>query len=205
MSTFFEDTPEKKIFLFKNLTGCIHFPSSPHFKSLARLKAFFVNLAYRDLYRRKVWQRHEYFFFVVNPDQKFLLFRKILGCIQPYSYTHFIWTSSWLDWKTLFAKLHTDTFLSATFDNDKSSFFVDNRDRKIRLFKNLIGWIHKYYCPNSIWTSSWLDWKTLFVNVHTKTYIGAKFDIDMRNFFRGQTRSHISSVSELTRTHTNLL
>ena len=67
-------------------------------------------------------------FFVDNPDRKFLLFRNLLGRVHSYSSPHFTWPSSWPDWRTLFVKLHTDTFLSAKFENDMSEFFVVNTD-----------------------------------------------------------------------------
>ena len=92
-----------------------------------------MNLAYRDLYRRKIWQRHEHFF-CKNPDQKFLLFQNLLGWIQFYFCPHFIWTSSCLDWKTLFVHLaYRDLYRRKIwkFDNDMSTFFVENPDQKI--------------------------------------------------------------------------
>ena len=32
-------------------------------------------------------------------------------------------------------KLHTDTFMSSKFDNDKSTFFLDNTDKKSFCFR----------------------------------------------------------------------
>ena len=122
-------------------------------------------------------------FFVDLPGQKFLLFQNLLGCKLSYSGPHSIWTSPWLDWKILFVKLHTDTFLSAKFDNDMSTFFVENPDKKLLLFQNLLGCIHSYFSPRFIWTSSWLDWKTLFVKLRNETFIGAKFDNEISTFF----------------------
>ena len=124
-------------------------------------------------------------FFVDNPDQKFALFQHLLGCIHFYSSPHFIWTSTWLDWKTLLklVKLRTETFISAKFDNDMSTFFVDNTDQKCLLLQNLLGCLHSYSSPHSIWTSPWLDWKTLFVKLLTDTHLSAKSDNHMSTFF----------------------
>ena len=122
-----------------------------------------------------------------NPDKKILLFHNLLGCIHSYFSPHSIWTSLWLDWKTLFVTLHTETFICAKFDNDMSTFFVDNPDQKHFLFHNLLVCIQSYSSPHSVWTSLWLDWKTLFVKLHTETFIGAKIDNDMSTFFVDNT------------------
>ena len=120
---------------------------------------------------------------VDNPDEKILLLQNLLGCLHSYSSPHSIWTSPWLDWKTLFVKLHTDTLLSAKFDNDMSTFFVDNADQKFLLFQHLLGCILSYSSPHFIWTSPRLHWKTLFMKLHTDTLLSAKFDNDMSTFF----------------------
>ena len=130
----------------------------------------------------KIWQRLEYFF-IDNLDQKFLQFHNPIVCTHSYFSPHSIWTVPWLDWKTLFVKLHTKTFLGAKFDNDMRTFFVDNPDQKLIIFQIQLEYIHSYASPHSVWTRSWLDWITLFVKLHTKTFIGAKFDNDMRTFF----------------------
>ena len=121
-------------------------------------------------------------FFVDNPKKHFL-FQNLLGCIHSYSSPRFIWTSSRLDWKTLFVKLHTESFMSAKFDNDKSPFFVDKTDQNFFLFQSLLGCIHSWCSPRFNWTSSWLDWKTLFVKLLTENFIGANFDNDISTFF----------------------
>ena len=132
-------------------------------------------------------------FFVEQPDQKILHFKNLLGCIHSHSSPQFIWTSPWLNWRTLFVKLHTDTFLSAKFDNDLSTFFVEQPDQKILLFKNLLGCIHSHSSPQSIWTSSRLDWRTIFVKLHTDIF-ERKFWQRHEFFFRRQPRSKIHSV-----------
>ena len=133
--------------------------------------------------RAKFTQRHKHFFFVDSSDQKFVLFQNLLGCVHCYSSPHFIWTNSWLDWRILFVKLHTDTVLSAKFDNDMSTLFVDDLDQKFLLFKNLLWFVHSYSSPPFNWTGSWLDGRTHFLKLHTDTFLSAKFDNDMSSFF----------------------
>ena len=122
-------------------------------------------------------------FFVDKPHQNFFLFQNLLGCILSYSSAHSFWPFPWLDWKTLFGKLHSDGFLCAKLENDLSTFFVDNPDQKNFLFQNLLGCIHSYSSPHSFWTCPWLDWKTLFVELHTETFMSAKFDNNKSTFF----------------------
>ena len=151
-------------------------------KSLTRLKNTFRETAYQHSFERKNLTMTWVLFILDNPDQIFVLLQNLLWCIHSFSCPHSIWTNPWLDWKTLFVKLHTDTLLNAKFDNDMSTFFVDNPDQKFLLLQNLLGCIHFYSCPHSIWTSPWLDWKTLFVKLHTDTPLSAKLDIDMSTF-----------------------
>ena len=106
-----------------------------------------------------------------NPDKKLRLFQYLLGSVHSYSSHHFIWTSSWIDWKKIFV------ILSAKIDNDMSIFFVNNPDQKLRLFQYLLGSVHSYSSHHFIWTSSWIDWKKIFV------IMSAKIDNDMSIFF----------------------
>ena len=41
-------------------------------------------------------------------------------------------------------KLATETLLGAKFDNDMSTFLVDNPDQKFFLLQNLLGCLHSY-------------------------------------------------------------
>ena len=122
-------------------------------------------------------------FLVDNPDQKFFLLQNLLGCLHSYSSPHSISTSPWLDWKTLFVKLHTETFIGAKFDNDISTFFADNPDQWFLLFQHLLGRIHSYSIPHFSWTGPRLHWITLFMKLHTDLLLSAKFDNDMSSFF----------------------
>ena len=143
-------------------------------------------------------------FFVDNADQKSPVFQNLLVCIHSYSSPQSIWTSRWLDWKTLFVKLQTDNILSAKFDNDMSTFFPRQRRSKLPSVSEPSGCIHSYSSPQSIWTDRSLDWNPLFVKLHSDTFfrkIWQRHDYFFR-FFCRQPRSKNSSVSEPTRMHT---
>ena len=103
--------------------------------SLTRLKNTFRETANQHSFERKNLTMTWVLFNLDNPDQIFVLLQNLLWCIHSFSCPHSIWTSPWLDWKTLFVKLHTDTLLNAKFDNDMSTFFVDNPDQKFLLFQ----------------------------------------------------------------------
>ena len=151
-------------------------------------------ILHTDIFLRAKFDNDINTFFVDNPDQKFVLFQNLLGCVHSHSSPHFIWTSHGLDWRTHFLKLHTDTFLSAKFDNEMSTLFVDDLDQMFLLFKNLLRCVNFYSRPHLIWTSSWLHGRTNFVKLLTDTFLSAKFDNDMSSFFRRRTRSEVPSI-----------
>ena len=199
MSSFFRWQRRSKNPFVSEPAGSIHSYSSPHSLWTSRWldwKTLFVKLHTDTFFERKIWQRHENFF-RRQPRSKILSDSKLLVSIHSYSSPHFVWTSSWLDWKSLFLKLHTDTFLSAKFDNDMSTVFVDNPDQKFFLFQKLLGCIHSYSSPHFIWTNSWLDWRILFVKLHTETFVRAKFDNDMSTFFVDNPDQKFVSDSKL--------
>ena len=70
--------------------------------------------------------------------------------------------------------------MSAKFDNDIIIFFEDIPDQIFLLFQNLLVYIHSHFSAHCIWTSPWLDWKKIFVQLHTETFVGAKFDDDTK-------------------------
>ena len=109
---FFQRQSRSKTILYQNLLVCIHSYSSTHFilkNFLTRLKNFFSWNCIPTPFAGNIWQRHDYFFHK-QFSLKTILFQNLLACIQSYSSTHFIWTSSLLDWKIFFVKWHTDTF-----------------------------------------------------------------------------------------------
>ena len=182
---FFRRQPRSKIPSDSKLLVSINSYSSPPSvwtSSWLGWKSLFLKLQ-TDTFLSAKFDNDMSTVFVDNPDQKFFLFQKLLGCIHSYSSPHFIWTNSWLDWKIIFVKLHTETFIHAKFDNDMSTFYVDNHDQTIFLFQNLLVCIHSYASAHFIWTNSCLDWKTVFVKLHTDTFLSAKFDNDMSTVF----------------------
>ena len=101
MSEFFVDNPDQKFLLFQHLLGWVHSYSSPHFiwpSSWLYWRKFFVKLHADSFLSAKIANDISSFF-VDNPDQNFLLFRNLIGCIHSHSSPHFIWTNPWLDWK----------------------------------------------------------------------------------------------------------
>ena len=198
MSTVFVDNPDQKLFLFQKLLRCIHSYSSPHFiwtNSWLDWRKLFVKLHTENFIRAKS-DNDMSTFFVDNQDQTILLFQNLLFCIHSCSSPHFIWKSSWLDWKTLFVKLHTDTFFKRKIWQRHENFFVDNQIKNSFWFKLLVS-IHSYSSPHSVWTSSWLDWKSLFLKLHTDTFLSAKFDNDLSTVFVDNPDQKILSFQNL--------
>ena len=120
--------------------------------------------------------------FLDNPDQKFFVFqitRMHTLLLQPSFHLNKFLTRL----KNTFRETAYWHHLRAEFNNDISTFFVDNSDQKLFLFQNLLVCMHSYSSTQLIWTSSWPDWRTLFVKLHTEIFIGAKFVNDMSTFF----------------------
>ena len=103
--------------------------------------------------------------------------------MHSYSSPHSNWTVLWVVWKTLFVKLHTETFLSAKFDYDMSTFFVLKPIQNLLLFQSQLECIHSYSSPHFIWTKPWLDWKALLVELTSDTFLSSIFDKDKSTFF----------------------
>ena len=101
--------------------------------------------------------------------------------------------------KNTFRETACRHFLSAKFDNDISSFFVDNPDQKFLLFKNQIGLVHSYSSPHFIWTSSWLGWKNTFRDTAYRHFFERKVCQRHECSFREQPRWKLPSISVPTR------
>ena len=144
-------------------------------------------------------------FLVDKPDQNFLLLQNLLRCIHSYSSPHCIWTSPWLHWRTHFLKLHTDTLLSAKFDNDMSSFF---RRQPRSIFRSVSAStrMHSLLLKSSFHLNKYLTGlkNTFRETAYRDVY---KREIWQRHeyFSRRQPRSIIPSLSLSTRMHTLLL
>ena len=182
---YFLRQPRSKVLCVSKLLGCILYYSSPHFiwtSSWLDWRTLFVKLHTDTIWGQNLTTTWV-LFFVENPHQRILLFRNLLVCIHSYSSIYFIWTGSWLDRKTHFVKLHADTFWGQNLTTTWVIFSWTTHIKNFFLFQNLLGCINSYSSPHSIWTSPWLDWKTIFVKLHTKSFMGVKFDNDMRTFF----------------------
>ena len=106
--------------------------------------------------------------------------------------------------KITFHETAQEYFLSSKFDNVLSTFFVDNLYQILSLFQNLLGLWHSYLGPQPIWTSSWQDWKWLFMKLH-KSIFQLEIWQRVKYFFRRWPISNIISVSEPTSIMTLLL
>ena len=134
-------------------------------------------------------------FFVDNADHFFSVSKPTsMYTLLLYPSIHL--NASSTEWNTLFVELHSDTFLSAKFDNNLSTFFVDKPDQKFILLQNLLGCIHSYSSPHFINKIFWLDWKTLFV-LHSHTFLSAKLDNDMSTFFVDNPDQKVSPFQSL--------
>ena len=78
----------------------------------------------------------------------------------------------------LLPPFHLNKFLTRlriTFlEPDMSIFFVDKPHWEILLFQNLLGCMQSYSSPHSVRTSSRIDWKTHFLNMHTEIFYRCK-------------------------------
>ena len=142
-----------------------------------------------------------------NPDQKFVLLQNLQWYIHSYSCPHSIWTSPWLDWKTFFVKLHTDTLLNEKFDNDMSTFFVDNPDQYFLLFQfSEPTRMHTLLLlPSFHLNKSLTRLKNIFRETAHRHSFERKIWQRHEYFFRRQSRSITLSFSAPTKMHTLLL
>ena len=99
----------------------------------------------------------------------------------------------------------TDTLLRAKFDNYMSTSIVDNPDQWFLLFQHLLGYLHSYSSPHSIWKSPRLHWKILFNETAYQHSFERKICQLHEYFYHRQSRSMIPSLSAPTRMLTLLL
>ena len=143
-------------------------------KFLTRLKNTFRETAHRDFSTREIWQPHEYFF-RWQPRLKTLSFSEPTRMHTLQLYSSFDLNKSLTRLKNTFSwNCIATLFLSAKVDDyDMKTFFRRHPRCNIFLFQNLLGRIHWYFSPPFFWTSSWLDWKTLFVKLNADTFLCA--------------------------------
>ena len=146
----------------QHLLGGIHSSASPQFSRISpRLdwKALFVKLP-KFKFELEIWQPPKYFF-VEQPDQKFLLTQHLLGGIHSSASPQFSRISPRLDWKALFVKLPKFKFELEIWQPPKC-FFVEQPDQKFLLMHNLLGGIHSSASPQFSRISPRIDWKSFF-------------------------------------------
>ena len=215
---FFYRQPRPKTIVFQNILVCIHYYSSPHSMSTSLWfdwKTLFVKLPIETFIGDKIWQRHEYSF-RRQPRSK-------IPCVsEPTSmHTLLLQPSFHLNksftLKNTFRELAYRAFYRRIFwqwllrllqaqNWQQHEYFLYRQPRsKTILFQNLLVCIHPYSRPQSIWTSPWFHWKTLFVKLHIETFIGDKIWQRHEYSFRRQPRSKIPFVSEPAWLHTLLL
>ena len=84
--------------------------------------------------------------------------------------------------KVTFHETAQEFFWARKFDNVLSTFFVDHQYSILSQLQNLLGLWHSYLDPQSIWTSPWLYWKSIFMKLH-KYFLSSKFDNVLSTFF----------------------
>ena len=85
--------------------------------------------------------------------------------------------------KFTFHKTAQEYFLSSKFENVLRTFFVDNLYQILSLFQSLLRLWNSYLGPQSIWTSPWQDWKSLFIKLHKSFFLSLKFDNVLSTIF----------------------
>ena len=178
-----------------------------HFnKTLTTFKNIFRQTAYRNFFGSKFWQwQSSSFVFLFKPDQIFFLFHNQLGYINSYTSPHFFWTISWLEWKTLFVKQHSDTFLSAKFNDNMSTFFRWQTRSKIPSVSGptrmrTFALFYAFH-SNKIFTRL----RKNFLEPAYRGFYRRKIWQRHKYFFRRNTKLNNPSVSESNRMHTLLL
>ena len=165
---------------------------NPFNKSLTRLKVTFHETAQEYFWARNLTTCK--YFFVDHQYSILSQLQNLLGLWHSYLDPQSIWTSPWLDWKSLFMKLHKSIFELEIWQRAKY-FFVDHLYSILSLLQNLLGLWHSYLDPQSIWTSPWLDWKSLLMKLHrvfwARNWQRAKY------FFRRSPIFDIISASNL--------
>ena len=142
-------------------------------------------------------------FFVDHLYPILSLLQNLLGLWHSYLGPQSIWRRPWLDWKSLFMKLHKSIFELEIWQRVKF-FFVDHLYPILSLLQNLLGLWHSYLGPQSIWKRPWLDWKSLFMKLH-KSIFELEIWQRVKYFFRRSPISDIISASEPTKIMTLLL
>ena len=123
---FFVDNPDQKFLLFWNLIGRVEYTPT--------LALISFDQVLDQVEEHFSWNCIPTLFLAQNLTTTWVNF-SLTTQIIIFFFLRFYWEAYalilalvsfekfWLDWKTYFVKLHTDTFLSAKFDNDMNTFF----------------------------------------------------------------------------------
>ena len=143
-------------------------------------------------------------FFVGNPEQFFFLFQNLIGRINSYSSNHFIWTSPWLDWKTFFLKLLTDTFEGKNWQ--RLEYFFHRQPRSKTLSISEPTRMHTLLLkPSFHLNKSMTRLKNTFRETEYRHFYRRTIWQRHEYFLRRQPRANFFSVSEPNRMQKLLL
>ena len=170
-STFFVDHLYPILSLHQNLLGLWHpylDPQSIWTSPWLDWKALFMKL-HKSIFELEIWQRAKYFFRrspifdIISASEPTRIMTLLL---RPSIHLN----KSLTRLKVTFHETAQEYFLSSKFDNVSSTFFKDHLYPILSLRQNLLGLLHAYLDPQSIWTSPWLDWKSLFMKLHKSIF-----------------------------------
>ena len=205
LSTFFVDHLYPILSLHQNLLGLWHSylgPQSIWTSPWLDWKSLFMKL-HKSIFELEIWQRVKYFFRrspifdIISASETTRIMKLLLR-------TSIHLNKSFTILKVTFHETAQEYFLSSKFDNVLSTFFVDHLYPILSLHQNLLGLWHSYLGPQSIWTSPWLYWKSLFMKLH-KSIFELEIWQRVKYFFRRSPIFDIISASEPTRIMTLLL
>ena len=165
LGIFYIEQQNQKLLLIRNLLGGIHSSASPLLSRISpRLDwiTLFVKLPRENCLSSKSDNLLS-MFFCRTTRSKNILFQDLLGGIHSSSSPQFSRLSQRLDWKTLLVKLSQDTFLSSETDNQLSKSFVEQPNKKILFFQNLLKGIDSSSSHQLSRIGPRLNWKSLFV------------------------------------------
>ena len=130
-------------------------------------KSLFMKL-HKSIFELEIWQRVKYFF-------RRSPISNIISASEPTRIMTLLLRTSIHLKKTLTRLKVTfhetaQEYFELEFDNVLSTFFVDHLYPILSPLQNLLRLWHSYLGPQSIWTSPWLNWKSLFMKLHKSVF-----------------------------------
>ena len=151
-------------------------------------------------------------FFYRQTRSKTILSQNLLVCIHSYSSPHSIWISLWFDWKTLFLKLHIETFIGDKIWQQHEYSFRRQPRSKIPCVSEPASCLHFYSSPHFLTRLKNIFCETAFrafyrrkVRQQALRLLQAQSFTTKWIFFHRHPRSEILSASEPTNMNTLLL